>query len=457
MAVLTRFIPVLSLLSLFLVPAPARGSAAEVFGFGSKQAGVGGAVAARVDDFSSGYYNPAGLAFSGHLRLSLGMLGAASRLRINDEPYPIHEPVGVILGLQAPAPLGGPLKDRLHLAIGVYTLPSTIVRIIARQPEEPFYPYYDNRTQRLVILPAFAARVNDRLSLGLGLNILAKLAGDVVATEGQTRALDPRVDEEISTTVRINAGARFALRPHHHLALVFRQSFSVPFVTGADNRVAGEPIDLVVRAKGLFTPDQLVLGQWLRLGGFDSSLDLTWARWSAYPGPFVQVESELPLVGPLAGVLPKVPWKDTFGARLGLERALPLHSGGTWTARGGYGFETSPVPSVQAGVTNLLDGPKHAFSLGLGIGSRRLEGGRRLRLDLHAQVQLVGKRSLGKRVAGLNGTSKEATSFEALRDEVKDDPSEPETLGIQVSNPGYPWIQSGGEVYSGGVMFEVEL
>ena len=43
----------------------------------------------------------------------------------------------------------------------------------------------------------------------------------------------------------------------------------------------------------------------------------------------------------------------------------------------------------------------------------------------------------------------------ALRDEVTDDPSRPETLGPQISNPGYPKIVGEGFVWSLGLTITV--
>lgn len=444
-AALRTLAPGMLALALCVVhPLPSAASPAEVFGFGSRQAGLGGAVAARVDDFSAAYYNPAGLAAGGGKRVSFGLLAATSRLEVNDERYSLTEPFGIVFGATAPAPLGGPLADRVHVGLGLYLLPDTIVRVIARQPEEPFYPYYDNRTQRLVVLPAVAVRATDRMSVGVAVNVLAGLAGAVVAAEGPTRAIEARVDEEIGTQARLHVGARFGLFPGWDVALVFRQEFSIPFSTVTDNEVAGEPIDLDIRAVGLYTPHQLVLGTSWRTGALAFSLDATVAFWSAYNGPFVEVESELPLVGPLAGELPDVPWKDTIGVRAGAETALASH---LWL-RGGYGFETSPVPARQPGVTNLLDGPKHTLSLGLGWTRGRM------RIDLHAQAQLVGARTMEKVIAP---EGEQPPLFDALRDEVVDDPGDPATQGAQISNPGFPRIETGGAVLSGGLTVEVSL
>ena len=84
--------------TLALATATARANPAEVFGFGSRQAAMGGAAAARVDDFSSVYYNPAGLAASHGKHVSFGLLGAASHLAINDRSYELSEPFGFSFG-----------------------------------------------------------------------------------------------------------------------------------------------------------------------------------------------------------------------------------------------------------------------------------------------------------------------------------------------------------------------
>lgn len=428
------------------LPVPAAASPVEVFGFGSRHAGRGGAVSATVTDFAAGYYNPAGLGLGRGKRLSFGTVGARSNLRVDDERVDLSEPIGFIVGVSAPAPLGGPLENLLHVGIGLYVLPRTVTRIIARFPDEPFFPYYDNRTQRVVVLPTVAVRVRPELSFGVGVNVLATLDGRVSASEGATRGLEARVDEQIPPVARINAGALWRPMPGLGVALAFRQEFSIPFATVAETEVAGEPIDLDIRAFGLYTPMQVVGGVSYARGPGEIALDLTWGNWSAYPGPYVEVRSELPLVGPLAGVLPEVPYRDTLGITIGGEVSV----GPMWALRGGYGFESSPIPATQTGVTNLLDGPKHRVSAGAGVVLPW--GPRTVRLDFHARAELVGSRTLDKRIAA---DGEDYDPFTALRDEVADDPNDPATQGAQISNPGYPDIESGGQVYSAGLTVEV--
>jgi long-subunit fatty acid transport protein len=431
----------------------AHASPVEVFGMGSRQAAQAGAGVAAIDDFAATVVNPAGLARSGGRYLTLGGLGAYANLMINDRRTGLSDPAGGLFGFTAPAPLGGPLADRVHVGLGMYVMPGGIARIVARFPDEPFYPYYQGRTERLVIVPGVGVRVSDRIEVGVAANFLAGLGGSLQASEGATRALDARVDEKVPGVARLIAGATWSPLDALRVGVVVRQRFEVPFATRAETEVAGEPIDLDLRASGQFSPLQAAAGiAWsipTSAGGATLSADVTYARWSSYPGPFVEVKSELPLVGPLAAELPDVPWKDSVGGRLGAEAALS----DVVILRGGYGFETSPVPARQPGVTNLLDGPRHTIAAGVGLVTWR-GGTKRVRLDLHVQAQVVQPRTLDKRVFAADETG---DGFDGLRDEVTDDPNDPATLGAQISNPGYPTIDSGGQVFSGGLTVEVEL
>ncbi len=437
------------LVALATVTPHAHASPAEVFGLGSRQAAQAGAGVASVDDMAAPLVNPAGLARSRGKRLTLGAQGAYSNLHINDRRTPLTDPAGGLFGLTAPAPLGGVLTDRIHVGLGMYVLPGTIARIVARFPDEPFYPYYQGRTERLVIVPGIGVRVARRLEVGLAANVMAGLGGSLQASEGATRELEARVDEKVPGVARIIAGAAWQPIDALRLGLVFRQRFEVPFATRAEIEVAGEPIDLDLRAAGQFSPTQLAAGVAWLTDAATVSFDLTYARWSAYPGPFVEVKSELPLVGPLAAELPLVPWQDTIGARLGAEAPL----GDAMVLRGGYGFETSAVPAEQPGVTNLLDGPHHTIGAGLGLAWSRGKG-KKVRVDLHVQAQLVQGRTLHKTVLA---PGQDADGFDGLRDEVTDDANDPATQGAQISNPGYPSIDSGGQVFAGGLTMEVEL
>jgi long-chain fatty acid transport protein len=439
----------LAVIALGAGAAPAAASPVELFGFGSRHGAHAGAGVADVDDMAATWMNPAGLA-AGHKALTTGLLGWVSNLRVGERRSPMAQPGGGLFGVTLPAPLGGPLAGRIGLGLGMFVLPTSIVRITARLPDEPFFPYYQGRAERLVIVPGVGVRVTDAIDVGVAANFLAGLGGGIAAGEGATRALEARVDEVVPAVARLVAGVRWRVRGDLAIAAVYRQRFEVPFTTVARTEVAGEPINLDLAASGQFSPHTAVLGATWRPPGGALHLDLQYARWSSYPGPFVKVGSELPLVGPLAAELPAVPWRDTFAARLGGDVAL----GPRLVGRAGYGFETSPVPAAQPGVTNLLDGPRHTVGLGVAITWPAAVAGKPVTLALHGQAQLIGGRTLAKSIlpAGTAGGT-----FDGLRDEVTDDPQDPATQGAQISNPGYPRLDSGGQVFSGGATLEVGL
>jgi len=429
----------------------AAASPVEVFGFGPRHAALAGAGVASTDDFAAVYYNPAGLALGTGMAATLGASGAISNLGINDRTASLDDPIGMTIGLVAPAPLGGPLENRIRVGVGLFLLPTTIAQVDARFPEEPFYPWYQGRIQRDVIVPGVAVRVTDRITVGAAVNFLAGVVGGLEASAGAERSLTARVEEKVPSVTRVNAGVDVAITDAVRVGLAYRQRFEVPFATLAKTEVAGEPIDLDLHASGQFTPDEIVVGAAWRdpASGTTASLDAQWSRWSAYPGPFVSVESELPLVGPLAASVPVVPFKDTWAARAGFETRLA-----DVVLRAGYAFETSPVPLHQTGVTNLLDEPKHTVGVGVGIVLPKWVGGKDARVDLGAQVQLVGRRSISKTIYG-GGDPYDP--FTSLRDEVTDDPNNAATQGAQISNPGYPSMRSGGQVFWAGVAIEVPL
>src|SRR5439155_27325513 len=121
-------------------------------------------------------------------------------------------------------------------------------------------------------------------------------------------------------------------------------------------------------------------------------------------------------------------------------------------AGSGYGFESQAAPASQPGVTNLLDGPKHRIAFGGGLRARFRRSA--LRVDWHAQFDIVQPETLTKLIAPAGSHPDPA---QALTDEVPDDRARPETLGTQISNPGYPSISGGCFVLSLGLTITVEI
>jgi hypothetical protein len=440
-------------LAIVLAASRAGASSADVFGLGPRASAQAGAVTATATDFSATYYNPAGLALSLTREVALGVLGSGSGLSIQGRRAGISDPLAVLVGARTPLPLGGALENRLFFGLAVSSLPDAIVRVVSHKPDEAFFPLYDNRTQRLLVLPAIAVRLTSRLGLGFGVDYLAGAAGAIQATTGASRALEPRVDEALGAAAAVHAGARWDPTRWLGLGLAYRQSFSVPIVEDAQVRVAGEPLNVVVTTNGLYAPDQVCGGISVKpRPGLSLNLDVTWARWSAWSGPYIQVKSTLPLAGEIEGELPRVPLRDIATFHVGIEQLAYRSARLEVHARGGYGFDPSPIPSRQEGVTNLMDGAKHLIAVGGGL--RLSRGTRAITLDAHFGLQLVRERTYTKRVLA---PGEAGLPFEALRDEVTDVSTDPATQGTQISNPGYPSIGGGGYVWAASLLLGVAL
>ena len=431
----------LTLLSSVLTP-QARASAPDVFGLGSRAIGLGGAYTALADDCTAAFYNPSGLALAKGPSVTLGLFYAGSRLTISGVRKPLESPFGIILGSHAHIPLGGALKRRIAAGIAIYLPPDTVVREHGHAPQDAFFPLYDNRTQRLVALPAVAVRLTDRLAIGFGLNFFAGLYGVVRGVEGTTRAIEAEVYEDLYLIVSWQAGMTYVVNSKLRLAIAFRQAFDIPFRTPVETALSGDPVDLEVRSQTIYTPPELALGAALKLSDrLLLSIDLVLSFWSDYEGNYVKFTARLPVpevrvTVPLDPKLPDPDFGTAVALKTGVEYRFRLGNPLDLVVRAGYAFESSPVPS-QPAVTNMLDGFKHSLSLGLGFDLSRLAG-TKLTIDLHGQAIFVGETTIHK-----DGSQ--------LADE------EPTGLGFQTYNPGYPSVTGGGSLFSAGLTLTVGL
>jgi hypothetical protein len=420
----------------------AGASGADVFGIGSEAIARGGAMTAVSTGHEATFYNPAGLAFGERRELSFGYLRILPDLTIQTRSGEIEQEISdpdlLVLGVALP------LSERFAIGFSSYVLPQTILHVVASSPEEPFFPYYANRTQRLLLLPAIAARPFDWLSVGVGVNYLAGLGGGASAAEGPTREVEANVSEELPPTAALHAGLRVQALESLAFGFVYRQAFSLPYFTDTTNVIAGTKLDVSVEAKAVETPDEFAVGVGWKQGPLALSLDGTWARWSESEGPYVRVTAFV------AGVQidqppPSKPYRDVFNLRWGAAYEHELSTATKLTYRLGQFFEPSFIED-QPGRTNLIDGPKLGWSAGLGIATTDLLP-LPLRFDLHAQAISVRSRRYDKRISTI--------------DQAKTDPSaladEDSAPGVQISNRGYPSISGGGRVYTAGATVTLEL
>jgi len=431
---------------------------------GSKNAGMGDAATALASGPTAAYYNPAGLANGDLAQLHFSSTAYQGWLKVRSQTHGIENPYEFALGLTVAVPFKGKLHHRIWLGVLLTAHPDILARVISRLPTDPFYPYFDNRTQRLVLIPALAFRLLDskrrgRLTLGVGANVFAGLTGVIIGEEGASRSLEARVSEGLSGIFRMVAGLRYSWR-WLNLGFAYRQEFSMPFKTDSFNFVAGGDLNLNVDAEGLYSPHTFVMGLGVKpTPKLSVALDVSYALWSLWRGPYVDVTSVLPLVGDLVGDTPQVAFRDVVAVRMGMEYRVGLPRKLVMPLRAGFAVETSPVPD-QPGRTNLLDGHKLIFSIGGGFDLGRLLK-RRVWVDMHLRIHVLVPRTIRKKISvpaqECPATAPPLGPDQALSDEVPCDRTDDTTLGLQISNPGYPYLKVRGFVLSGGFTLGVEL
>lgn len=291
---------------------PAHANPFEIVGLGSRRAALAQSGVASVDDMAALYYDPAGLVIRNENELAFGLTAVYSHLAINRVRAPLADGGGMQLGMRAR------LHPRLAAGLAIHSAPRG-TQLEVRDPAVPFYPQFRDRLSRSVIL-AGAALDLEPAAVGVAFDLL----------DGFTHA-------------RAILGAMYKLDTLR-LGATYHQRFAL--------------VDELARVH--YSPHRVDIGI-SYTEGLIASLDLGWANWSPYNGPFA---------------LDRVDYDDTFSVRFGLE------SGTTGLIfRGGYAFETSPVKT-------LLDGGKHTIAYGVGYKYKQL------RADAHTSVQIVATRTL---------------------------------------------------------------
>ena len=380
---------VLSLVTcLLLVPRLGLASMVDLYGWGSRASALGGAFTALADDFTAVYYNPAGLMYPRTLetafpnrkgiQFDFGYVYGEPRLYVQDpnkrrqaEDY--GSTTGPYLGITIdPVDFHGTFRRKMFaFGLGLY-LPVDHLLYYGRYfPEERRYPFFYDYSMRFVLLPGIAVEVLPRLSLGLGLQMLARLHTDTLGTVHVS--LDRLLSQEALITGRIPLerenvrlgefedltlnlapiiGVQYRPTPWIRFGLVYRgENYVNDF--GLTNPIINLG-DILAFEQGyqfkfvrFFTPHQVFLGiAWLPAPKLTVSLDTGWLDWS----DFHDIEASKP----------DPSFRDTWMPRLGAEYRWKE----VWFFRAGYFYYASPVPE-QKGVTNFLDNDRHVFSTGL--------------------------------------------------------------------------------------------
>jgi hypothetical protein len=336
---------------LLALAGPAVASPLDIVGLGSRRAGQVNAGLADVDDATALYYNPAGLANRAPcLReeeperdtdespdpvcaepdrgdLVVGVALAYSHLAISGTRAPFNDAGGAQLAGRAR------IAERFALAFAFHGPSQGGTHAVVRDPIAPLYPYYRDRLSRPVLLVGTAIDLTDK-SIGA--------AVDLAAGTSHPKAI---------------VGATVRLSPSLQIGAVWRQRFAI--------------VDEATGARVHYTPHTVLAGVTFITDAVRASVDLGFAHWSAYEGPFA------------TGTSVRVPYKSTGQLRLGIE-SNKEHG---IAFRFGYALESAAIPPNQPD-SNLLDGFKQSVAGGASYGVGRV------RIDAYVGVQIVGTRTM---------------------------------------------------------------
>ena len=366
----------------------ARANPLDAFGFGSRETALGGAVSADVQGFAAGYYNPAALARSRGLDLSIGYFRANHTLDTNGQDNRVDPVKGLVGGFVLPGKVFG-----LPLAFGLALhLPDDrISRVRALRQEQPRWELYDNRNQRLYLAANLAVSPWPWLQLGGGLSFMSSTTGrlDIGGSANIFRPDDSQLRHEVDadlTAVRYpQAGLRVALGKRVALAAVYRGEFKLrldlaAYLHGDVSGLTTAIYRLETHSVNNFLPQQVVVGgAWSVTEDVKAMADVTWVNWSAYIPPVASLDVLLDIPPPAGGwpstITPPTAPAPTRIAPLVMHDRLSPRLSVEWRAvhrpkwelfgRAGYEFLTSPI-TPQVGITNYIDRDRHSGSLGLG-------------------------------------------------------------------------------------------
>ncbi len=424
-------------------PRNALASMADLAGVTPSRLSLSGATIGTSDDFASCYDNPASLALMPEgITIGFAFNYLHSGLEKNDERVDFNEHFGVTAGLGGIIPFTGYLKNRVGagLLMFVPTLDLMWLHLIMR--DDPSFPLYENRFQRLILRPTLAYRVWERLSLGVSVNYYVNLTGRVESHQGPNRGLDATANLELLSSFTADFAVSYEPIDNLRLGFLYRMKHyaNTHFIT--KNRIGSLVLDLDIQGAPLFEPAVLEIGgaYTFKEIGLTLAGALAYRFWSDYPGPLTVLEADVPSGTPQnkhfypAEISSGA--KNTFEVKAGAVKKFRFGAFGL-DLMAGYGFENAAI-GKQTGETNLLDGDKHKVGFGFSAGLFDLGAGfKRISLDFGSQFQFLSK----------------VTSYKNPASIIDEDA---EKDGLQTLNPGYPKITSGGYVAAFSVMLTIQ-
>ena len=436
---------------------------AETYGFGSRTAGLAGAVVAQGGDAFAAYYNPAALAHNQdqRLRISWGMLYMQPRfLPINnvvtensfnsdrEQGNPNYDNVdvtykptfGQVLGLSYRL-----LPDFGNLSVGLVTFfpLEQLAYMDTGEAYVPEYVLYRARTQRPQFELGVGAELGAGLSVGAGLHIAYSLTSNAPAfiNAGENTVSSMRFTGSLKPKAAPYFGVQFIPQTASkslsfgavlRLPVAFDNYVALSSGARMMGRLAALPIHFFATAALYYDPMAVELGNsWQITQRLRLFAQMDYQLWSQFKAPALLIQqpenSDAPRIS--AGAIPTYNYVNIWVPRVGQEIALTDKA----TLRFGYAYRPSIMNEIPLEAGNYLDPPKHMVNVGFSYSFSRFLGfSTPATLDAHLSYQRLLSQLVIKTPGNEAGLS--------------------EDLKIGATNPneaeGY---QAGGNIIGGGL------
>ena len=436
-------VPVIALLLCCIWSPNAAASMADMMGLGGRSVGMVNATITSATGAEACYMNPANLALmSPGFKAIAGYQGIFADLDSGPYSLDIEGGDGVLAGIAGMIPFGSFLKDRLGVGVLMYLPAKYLMWMHLHYSDDPHFPLYENRYQRLVLRPALGIRIYDSWAVGVSVNYYVDLSGYLETRSDSTRSLAARGNLELFSNITADFSVTGEILPGWRTSLMFRMEHFADADFLTKNQIADLQLNLDIDGTTLFEPASIEFATSYDIAqiGLLAEVGFIWRFWSEYPGSYTILDAEVP-----SGTMENkvftpnhydIGAQDTWELKLGLEETIGFSHGISMMIRGGYAYESAAIKE-QTGRTNMLDSDHHKFGFGMGVSwDTGWDLLKRLGLDIGAQLHYMPDRTHTKNEALL------------IDENLEQD-------GVQSTNAGYPAITGGGMV--GGVACSVSI
>lgn len=404
----------------------AQASIGDSFGFSSRAASLGGAMAAVSREGASAYQNPAALSF-GSFGSALGsdslhpneklsfhwsMIYMTPQFRkienvIVENNYTSDQIRFSNVDTDYPKTFGQTVgmgyefkKSPLHWSFGVLAfLPLDELALVdSGETFIPEYVLHRSRNQKPELNLGLGVRPSDRFSIGLGIHLGSALTSNttIFLQTDQNKVSTMRIAASLKTKASPYLGAQVVLSDSLTSGLVFRmpltqnERINVQASTRAIGTVAALNFNFPAIATMYYEPLSVEWGnQWKFARDQSLFFQIDYQNWSRFKAPALVIgspETQLGGVQFSPGKNPAFEYRDIIIPRIGYEKRLD-----TTTFRMGYAYRESILKNPPTGAGNYLDPSEHRFSGGMGFDFPRfLDFDAPCRIDFHvAYYQLV--------------------------------------------------------------------